>query len=119
MSPPYSVAIDSPTPMIRPPTRVNGNEWKPPSSAAPSPATVTTTVKVMADRPVSGAASTAARPPSIPPIVHVMAASRSGDQPRVWTARSFCALALMASPTRVYRVHAQSPNVTSRVIPNR
>ena len=54
-----------------------------------------------ADSPVSGAASTAAKPPSIPPSVHVSAARRSGDHPSVCTARSFWALALMASPTRV------------------
>ena len=87
--------------MISPPTRVSGNEWKPPSSAAPSPATVTTMVNVVADRPVSGAASTAAKPPSMPPMVQVRAARRSGDQPRVCTTRSFWALALMARPTRV------------------
>ncbi len=100
--------------MIKPPSRVNGNDWKPPSNAAPSPATVTTTVNVVAESPVSGAASTAANPPSIPPIVHVSAERRSGDHPSVCTARSFCALALMASPTRVYRVHAQRPNVTDQ-----
>ena len=69
---------------------------------------MTTIVKVVADSPVSGAASTAASPASMPPMVQVSAASRSGDQPSVWTARSFCALALMARPTRVYRVHAHS-----------
>ena len=37
--------------MINPPSSVNGNDWKPPSKAAPSPATVTTTVKVVADNP--------------------------------------------------------------------
>ena len=105
--------------MIKPPSSVNGNDWKPPSNAAPSPATVTTIVKVVADSPVSGAASTAANPPSMPPIVHVSAESRSGDHPSVCTARSFCALALMASPTRVYRVHAQSPNVTTSVMATR
>ena len=45
------MAIASPTPMIKPPSRVSGNDWKPPSNAAPSPATVTTIVKVMADKP--------------------------------------------------------------------
>ena len=105
--------------MIKPPSSVNGNEWKPPSNAAPRPATVTTTVNVMADRPVSGAASTAASPPSMPPIVQVSAARRSGDHPSVCTARSFCALALIASPTRVYRVQAQSPNVTTNVMATR
>ena len=87
--------------MISPPSSVNGNDWKPPSRAAPSPATVTTTVNVIADNPVSGAASTAASPPSIPPTVQVMTARRSGDHPSVLTARSLRALALMASPTRV------------------
>ena len=105
--------------MIRPPTRVSGNERKPPSRAAPSPATVTTIVNVAADRPVSGAARTAANPPSIPPIVQVSAARRSGDHPRVCTARSFWALALMARPTRVYRVQAQSAIVTTSVMATR
>ena len=77
---------------------------------------MTTIVKVAADRPVSGAASTAANPPSIPPMVQVRAASRSGDQPRVWTARSFWALALMARPTLVYRVQAHRAMVTTRVM---
>ena len=116
---PYRVAIASPTPMIKPPSSVSGNERKPPRSAAPSPATVTTMVKVVAERPVSGAARTAASPPSMPPIVQVRAASRSGDQPSVWTARSFWALALMARPTRVYLVHAQSATVSSTVMPTR
>ena len=76
-------------------------------------------MNVNADRPVSGAASTAASPPSAPPTVHVSALRRSGDHPSVCTARSFCALALMASPTRVYRVHAQSPIVTTSVMATR
>ena len=119
MSSPYSVAMDSPTPMIKPPSSVSGNDWKPPSSAAPSPATVTTMVKVIADNPVSGAASTAASPPSTPPMVQVRPARKPGDQPSVCTARSFCALALMARPTRVYRVHAHSANVIASVMATR
>ncbi|MEZ5168608.1 MAG: hypothetical protein R2695_19815 [Acidimicrobiales bacterium] len=115
----YFVASASPTPMTSPPTRVSGNERNPPSSAAPSPAIVTTIVNVIEDSPVSGAASTAARAPRAPPSVHVSAASRWGDQPSVCTARSFSALAVMARPTRVERVHAHSANVTATVIPTR
>ena len=112
-SPRYRVASASPSPTTRPPTNVIGNDRKLPSSAAARPATVTTIVSVRPDRPVSGATSTAARPASAPPSPHVIVARRSGDQPSVCTARSFSALALMASPVRVYRVHAHRPTVTA------
>ncbi len=86
---------------MRPPAKVRGNERNPPSSAAASPATVTTMVMVRPDSPVSGATSTAARPARPPPSPQVRAERRSGDQPSVCTARSFSALALMARPVRV------------------
>ena len=94
---------------------------EPAQQAAPRPATVTTIVNVTADSPVSGAASTATNPPSIPPRVQVMAARRSGTtRASAPAARSFWALALMAeTDTRVYRVHAHRPKVMTSVIPTR
>ena len=79
--------------------------------------TVTISVNVIVDRPVSGASSTPARPASAAPIPHVITASRLGDHPMVCTARSFCAAAVMARPMRLYLANAQSAKVTTSVTP--
>ena len=90
----------SPIPMMNPPSSVSGNDRKPPSSAAAIAVTVTMSVKVIVDRPVSGAMSTPAMPARPAPMPQVSAESLVGDHPMVCTARSFWAAALIASPTR-------------------
>ena len=107
----------SPNPMMKPPSRVSGNDRKPPSSAAAIAVTVTMSVNVIVERPVSGAMSTPAMPARPAPTPQVSAESLVGDQPMVCTARSFSVAALMASPTRVYRASAHSTAVITHVMP--
>ena len=54
-----------------------------------------------------------------PPIAHVTVARKFGDHPSEDTARSFSALAEIASPTVVNRVKAQSTNVNTIAMPSR
>ena len=60
-----------------------------------------------------------ARPAVAPPIAQVTVARKFGDHPSAATARSFSALAEIASPTLVYRVNAHSTNVSAIAIPSR
>ena len=56
----------SPIPTTKPPSRVSGNDRKPPSSAAAIAVTVTMSVKVSVDRPVSGVSMIRPCPPARP-----------------------------------------------------
>ena len=78
---------------------------------------MTTSVKISGVSPVNGATRMPPRPATAPPIVQVSIESRSGDQPSVAAARSFCADAVIASPTRVYLVNAHRTAVTTTAMP--
>ena len=106
-------------PRATPPSRVSGNELNPPMSATASALTVTTIVKTVRLSPALGASRMPASPAMAPPIAQVIVARRFGDQPSADAARSFSALAEIASPTRVYRVKAQSAIVSTIAMPNR
>ena len=88
-----------PRPM--PPSKVSGNEVNPPMRATASAATVTTIVKTDRLKPAFGASRMPANPAVAPPIAQVIVARRFGDQPSAAAARSFSALAVIASPTFV------------------
>ena len=60
-----------------------------------------------------------AKPAVAPPIAQVTVARKFGDHPSADTARSFSALAEIASPTRVNRVNAHSENVSTIAMPSR
>ena len=68
--------------------------------------------------PAFGASRIPANPAVAPPIPHVTVARKLGDHPRADTARSFSALAEIASPIRVNRVKAQSANVSTIAMPS-
>ena len=75
---------------------------EPPMSATARAATVTTMVKTERLGPALGASRMPASPAVAPPMAQVIVARRLGDQPSAATARSFSALAEIASPTLVY-----------------
>ena len=102
-----------------PPSSVSGNELKPPTSATASAETVTTIVNTDRLSPALGASRMPARPAVAPPIAHVIVARKFGDHPSEDTARSFSALAEIASPIRVNRVKAHNANVSTIAMPTR
>ncbi len=87
-------------PSAMPPSRVSGNELNPPISATARAETVTTIVNTVRLSPALGASRMPAKPAVAPPIAHVTVARRFGDHPSADTARSFSALAEIASPIR-------------------
>ena len=102
-----------------PPRSVSGNELNPPISATASAETVTTIVNTVRLSPAFGASRMPAKPAVAPPIAHVTVARKFGDHPSADTARSFSALAEIASPIRVKRVKAHSANVSTIAMPSR
>ena len=102
-----------------PPSRVSGNELNPPTNATARAETVTTIVNTVKLNPAFGASRIPANPAVAPPIAHVTVARKFGDHPSEETARSFSALAEIASPIRVNRVNAHSANVSTIAMPSR
>ena len=97
MSAEYVSTSVSAIPSAMPPSNVNGNELNPPINATARAETVTTIVNTVRLSPALGASRMPANPAVAPPIPHVTVARKFGDHPSADTARSFSALAEIAS----------------------
>jgi hypothetical protein len=119
MSLEYVSTSVSAIPSARPPSSVSGNELNPPINATASAETVTTIVNTVRLNPAFGARRIPANPAVAPPIAHVTVARKFGDHPSAATARSFSALAEIASPILVNRVKTHSAKVSTIAMPSR
>ena len=96
----YLTAKDCAMPINRPLSRITGNDRNEARRATTSVG-ITSSVRFVTSRPVSGITKMPARPARAPPNDQLTSASRSGDQPSEAVLRSLCATAELASPVSV------------------
>jgi hypothetical protein len=105
-------------PITTPPSRVSGNERKPPTMAAAS-AGMISRVSTVGFRLVMGTMRTPATPARAPPSAQLTPATKSGETPALAALRGFSATAVVARPNVVNRYTAHSTTVPAAAMPSR